>query len=185
MNICVYCSASTTIASEFFSAAKDLATHIAERGDTLVYGGASVGLMGEIARTIQAGGGHVIGVIPQALVDREIAYHNCNELIITRDMRERKAIMEARAQAFIALPGGIGTLDEVFEIINLRQLKLTTHPLVMLNQNGFYDPLIALLQHMQNAKFLRASLDELCFFAHDVASAIEHIDQYRAYSRIK
>jgi hypothetical protein len=100
-------------------------------------------------------------------------------------MRERKAIMESRAQAFIALPGGIGTLDEVFEIINLRQLKLTSHPLVMLSQDGFYDPMIALLQHMRTANFLRASLDELCFFAHDVASTFAYIDQYRADSRIK
>ncbi len=179
MNICVYCSASITLDPEFHSAAADLGSQMAARGDTLVYGGGNLGLMGEIARSIHAGGGHVCGVIPQALVDREQAYHLADELIVTRDMRSRKAEMESRADAFVALPGGIGTLDEVFEILSLRQLKITPKPLVVLNQGGFYNPLRALLEHMQAAQFLRTSLDDLLGFVPDVPALFSYIDEYK------
>lgn len=179
MNICVYCSASPTIDPAYFETARALGEVIARRGDTLVYGGASVGLMGEVARTVQAGGARVIGVIPQALVDREIAWPHADELVVVDTMRERKRIMEARADAFVALPGGIGTLDEVFEIMNLRQLRLTTSPLILLNQAGFYEPVRALLQAMQQASFLRAELHELVQFAPDVAHIFGILDAAR------
>lgn len=179
MNICVYCSASTTIAPAYFETARALGAGIARRGDTLVYGGASVGLMGEVARAVQAGGARVIGVIPQALVDREVAFPHADELVVVDTMRERKRIMEARAQAFVALPGGIGTLDEVFEIMSLRQLRLTTSPLILLNQAGFYEPVRALLQEMQQASFLRAALDDLVQFAPDVDSIFASLDAAR------
>ncbi|MEO8396621.1 MAG: TIGR00730 family Rossman fold protein, partial [Chloroflexota bacterium] len=113
MNICVYCSASNKIAPGYFQLATDLGTAIAQRGDTLVYGGSSAGLMGKLAQTTQEHGGRVIGIIPQSLVDLELAYHNADELLITANMRERKANMEARADAFIALPGGVGTMEEI------------------------------------------------------------------------
>jgi uncharacterized protein (TIGR00730 family) len=179
VNICVYCSASITLEPDFHSAAAELGHQMAVRGDTLVYGGGNLGLMGEVARSIHAGGGRVHGVIPQALVDREQAYILSDELIVTADMRSRKAEMERRADAFVALPGGIGTLDEVFEILALRQLKITPKPLVMLNQNGFYTPLLALLEHMQAAQFLRTPIDQLLGFAPDVPAVFAYLDAHR------
>ena len=179
MNICVYCSASVTIDPAFHTVAAQLGSAMAGRGDVLVYGGGSTGLMGEIARAVHAGGGKVQGVIPQALVEREMAYHNADELIVTVDMRKRKAEMERRADGFVVLPGGVGTLDELFEILSLRQLKLTLKPLVVLNQDGFYDPLCALLEHMQAASFLRTPLDALLGFAPDVPSVYAYLDANR------
>lgn len=180
MNICVYCSASATLEPDFHAAAADLGRQMAARGDTLIYGGGNIGLMGEIARSIRASGGRICGVIPQALVEREQAYEMADELIITSDMRSRKAEMEHRADAFVALPGGIGTLDEVFEILSLRQLKITNKPLVVLNQSGFYNPLVALLEHMYSARFLRTPLPDLLGFAPDVPALFSYIDGYKS-----
>lgn len=178
LNICVYCSASDNILPEYFTLAADLGRAIAARGDTLVYGGASVGLMGEIARNVQKDGGKVVGIIPQSLVDQEIAYSPADELIVTRSFRERKAAMEERADAFVALPGGLGTLEELFEILNLRQLRLLDKPLVLLNFNGFYDPLARLIEHMEQANFVRVSLNSLCYFSLDVPDTFAYIDNW-------
>jgi len=176
VNICVYCSASDKIAPAYFQLATDLGTLIAQRGDTLVYGGSSVGLMGQLARTVQEHGARVIGVIPQALVDKEIAYHNADELVITANMRERKATMEARADAFLALPGGVGTMEEVFEIMAARSLNLLQKPLVLLDHEHFYQPLIQLLEHMQEASFLRVGYETMLYFAPTIDAALEYID---------
>jgi uncharacterized protein (TIGR00730 family) len=179
LNICVYCSASPNILPEFFTLAAQLGSMIAARGDTLIYGGASSGLMGEVARNVQAGGGRVVGMIPQSLVDLEIAYHNADELIITNTFRERKEAMETRADVFVTLPGGIGTLEELFEILNLRQLRMLDNPLILVNHNGFYDPLARMLEHMQEANFLRASLETLCYFSLDVPDTFTYIDRWQ------
>lgn len=175
MNICVYCSASDQIAPQFFEVARELGSLIARRGDTLVYGGASVGLMGCVAEAVQADGGHVVGVIPERLVAREIAYKHADELLVTADMRERKAAMENRADAFFALPGGLGTLEEITEIMNLRKLGYTDKPLVLLNIDGFYDPLVVLLDHMIKGRFLDA-YTELFTLAPDVPTAFKLIE---------
>ena len=179
LSICVYCSASDNILPEYFQLAADLGKAIAERGDTLVYGGATVGLMGEIARNVQQGGGRVVGIIPQSLVEHEIAYQNADELIVTNGFRERKAMMEERADAFVTLPGGLGTLEELFEIMNLRQLRMLDKPLVLLNHNGFYDPLARLIEHMQEANFVRMSLQSLCYFSLDVPDTFAYIDKWQ------
>ncbi len=176
MNICVYCSASNAIAPGYFELAVELGTALARRGDTLVYGGSSVGLMGALAQTVQQQGARCIGVIPQALVDMEVAYHNADELIITANMRERKAKMEARADAFLALPGGVGTMEEVFEIMAARSLNLLQKPLVLLNYEHFYDPMIHLLEHMQTANFLRVGYETMVYFAPTVETALDYID---------
>jgi uncharacterized protein (TIGR00730 family) len=179
LNICVYCSASDNILPEYFELAAQLGAAMAARGDTLIYGGASVGLMGEIARNVQKGGGKVVGIIPQSLVDLEFAYANADELIVTNSFRERKAQMEARADAFVTLPGGLGTLEELFEIMNLRQLRMLEKPLVLLNHNGFYDPLARLIEHMQQANFVRTSLESLCYFSLDVPDTFTYIDSWQ------
>jgi uncharacterized protein (TIGR00730 family) len=176
LNICVYCSASNTIAPGYFNLTVELGTALARRGDTLVYGGSSVGLMGMLAQTMQQQGARVVGIIPQALVDMEVAYHNADELLITANMRERKAAMEARADAFVALPGGVGTMEEVFEIMAARSLNLLKKPLVLLNFEQFYDPLIHLLEHMQTANFLRVGYETMVHFAPTVEDALDYID---------
>jgi len=151
--LCVYCASSNHVDAVYFEAARALGTLMARERVPLVYGGGKIGLMGEVARAVHAGGGEVIGVIPEALRDRELAYAEADELIVTSDLRERKAIMESRSDAFVALPGGIGTLEEVLEVITLRQLRYHRKPIVFLNTDQFYAPLFALFEHLQNQRF--------------------------------
>ncbi len=179
MNICVYCSGSDTIDQKYFAVALDLGTRLAQRGDTLVYGGATVGLMGMIARSVHAGSGRVVGVIPQTLLEREVAYHMADELIVTANMRERKAAMEARSDAFLALPGGIGTLEEISEIMVSKHLRVLDKPLVLLNTEGFYQPLVALFEHMRDAQFLKTPDDQLFHLSPNLDEAFGYIDGYK------
>ena len=142
MHICVYCSSSNDIALGYFDAARALGTVLAQRGWLLVYGGGSVGLMGAVAKAVHSSGGTVIGIIPQALLDREVGYLEADELIVTTTMRERKRLMDERADAFVTLPGGFGTLEELLEIITLKQLHYHDKPIIIVNMDGFYDPLL-------------------------------------------
>jgi hypothetical protein len=176
MHICVYCGASRTVDGQYVALAQALGQHIGERGDTLVYGGASVGLMGEVARAAQAAGARVVGIIPQTLVDKEVAYHQADELIVARDMRERKAWMDMRSDAFIALPGGLGTLEEITEIMNQRGLKISLKPLVLLDLGGYYQPLFALFEHMEQAGFLHRNFRQLYHAAPDLDSCFAYLD---------
>lgn len=155
-SLCVYCSSSNAVAPHYAEAAVELGTLIGQRGLTLVYGGASVGLMGQLAQAVQRAGGRVLGVIPQSLRDREIAYEAADELIVTRDLRERKAVMEARADAFVALPGGFGTLEEILEVLTLKQLRSHQKPIVFLNTSGFYDRLLAVFEQLYEQRFTKA-----------------------------
>lgn len=154
-SICVYCSSSDHIDPAFRPPAKRLGELIANHGDQLVYGGGSVGLMGDCARAVHAHGGRVVGVIPESLTTAEIAYHHADELIITKTMRERKQIMDERADAFVVLPGGFGTLEELAEILVLKILGYTDRPLVVVNPDGFYDPLIELFNHFVEHQFAK------------------------------
>ena len=177
MNICVYCSSSDAVASVYFEAARALGMHITERGDTLVYGGASVGLMGAIARAVKDGKGHVVGVMPEALEAMEITFEDADEFILTQDMRERNAVMEARADAFVMLPGGFGTLEEIAEILTLRQLGLHDKPIIIFNVAGFYDPLVALFEHFYRERFAKP-WQAMYFVADSVEALFEHLDQH-------
>lgn len=154
-NICVYCSASNGLAKRYVDEAEKLGEAMAKKGATLVYGGGNVGLMGSVARSAQAHGAKVIGVIPEQLIEREALYRGCDELIITKTMRERKAIMDEKSDAFIALAGGFGTLDEVLEAITLRQLGLHKKPIIFLNTDGFYDDLLAFFEQLYAQGFAR------------------------------
>ena len=176
-NICVYCSSSSAIASVYFDVARELGAQIAVRGDTLIYGGADLGLMGAVARAVHDGGGHVVGIIPQTLQARGIAYEFADEVVITRDLRERKAQMAARADAFIALPGGIGTLEELLEILTLRQLQEHTKPIILLNTNDYYAPLFALFAHLFRERFAKP-FGNLYHVAADVAGIFAYLDAY-------
>jgi len=181
-NICVFCSSSDVVGSAYFAAADELGSALARRGDVLVYGGAKVGLMGTLARAVHREGGRVVGVIPGFMATRGLAYAPADELIIARNLRERKASMENRADAFIALPGGFGTLEEMLEIITLKQLQQHGKPVLFLNTAGFYDPLAALFEHMRERGFVRACPERLYYFASDAADAFRYLDAYRPTS---
>jgi uncharacterized protein (TIGR00730 family) len=142
MRVCVYCASSNQVPEVYFAAARELGAAMAQRGWSLVYGGGSVGLMGAVADAVHSGGGMVLGIIPQALLDREVANLQANELIVTTTLRERKQLMEDHADAFIALPGGFGTLEELLEIVTLRQLAYHEKPIVIVNIDGYFDPLL-------------------------------------------
>jgi cytokinin riboside 5'-monophosphate phosphoribohydrolase len=143
MQICVYCASSNAVADAYVQAARAIGHGIAMRSWSLIYGGGSVGLMGTVAATAHEHGARVIGVIPQALLDREVGYTRADELIVTQTLRERKQIMDDRADAFVALPGGFGTLEELLEILTLRQLEYHDKPIIIVNILGYYDPLLA------------------------------------------
>ena len=177
MNICVYCSSSDAVAPAYFDAARALGQGIAHRGDTLVYGGAGIGLMGALARAVKAGGGTVIGVMPTVLQEKRIVFTDVDELVTTRDMRERKAVMESRADAFVILPGGFGTLEELSEVLTLRQIGVHTKPIVLLNTEGYYAPLIALFEHFYQQQFAHPWRD-IYYLAHEVDDVFQYLESY-------
>jgi uncharacterized protein (TIGR00730 family) len=177
--ICVFSSSSDAVAPAFIAAAEELGAGIARRGDGLVYGGAHVGLMGAVARGAHEAGGRIIGVIPHYFHSAGLSYDQVDELIVTQDMRERKAIMEARADAFIALPGGLGTLEETLEILTLKQVGLHQKAVILLNTNGFYEPLLALFEQIYAAHFAKPQTRDLYYAAPDVPSAFRYLDTYQ------
>ena len=177
--ICVFSSSSDAIDREFFSHALEVGMEIALRSGTLVYGGANVGLMGAVAKATQKHGGQVVGIIPEFMRAKGIANPSADELIVTKDMRERKALMEARSDAFLALPGGFGTLEEMIEIITLKQLKQHAKPVVFLDINNFYRPLQRLFEHMIEHHFAKEAMRQIYHFAPDVPSAFSYLDTYK------
>jgi uncharacterized protein (TIGR00730 family) len=153
-SICVYCGANAGRSPEYAAAAMALGEAMAKNGVRLVYGGGSVGLMGILARTVMENGGNVSGIIPQFLKDREVMLREVPDLLVTSNMHERKQAMFQRADAFVALPGGIGTLEEVVEVMTWAQLDQHVKPVLILNINGFWNPLIALFERMMQEGFL-------------------------------
>ena len=157
-SICVYCGSRPGHDLEFTTIARQVGHWIGSHGGQLIYGGGRNGLMGSVADATLAAGGRVIGVIPKALVDKEHAHRGCTELLIVESMHERKRIMAEFADAFMALPGGIGTFEEFFETWTWRQLGYHDKPLGLLNMNGYYDSLLAFLQSSVTAGFMFDSL---------------------------
>jgi len=154
-SICVFCGSSSGVKGAYKDAARAFADHAARQGIRLVYGGASVGLMGSIADAALRAGGEVIGVIPRALVDREIAHSGLTKLHVVDTMHERKAMMAELSDAFVALPGGLGTLEELFEVWTWGMLGLHAKPYAILNVDGYYSPLIDFLDHARDEGFIR------------------------------
>lgn len=154
--ICVFCASSEGNDPAYRAAAGQLGTLLAKQGFGLVYGGACVGLMGAVADAALAGGAPVVGVLPEVLKDREVAHPGLTELHYVASMHERKAMMAGRASAFIALPGGFGTLDEFLEILTWAQLGIHAKPCVLVNTLGYYDGLLAFIEHAVMAGFIRA-----------------------------
>jgi uncharacterized protein (TIGR00730 family) len=157
-SICVYCGSGPGKNPAFVEAAKSFGRILAENGIRLVYGGGSVGLMGALAESVLAHGGAVTGVIPDFLVNREHMLVSVQERIITRDMHERKRVMFERADAFVALPGGVGTLEELVEQMTWAQLGRHKKPILILNVARFWDPLVALLDQMEDLQFIRRGM---------------------------
>jgi uncharacterized protein (TIGR00730 family) len=176
--ICVYCGASAGDRPENAIAARELGELLAQRGIALVFGGGHVGLMGTLADAVLALGGRVEGVIPRNLVQRELA-HTGTTLHVVESMHERKALMESLSDAFIALPGGIGTLDELFEIWTWAQLGFHHKPLGVLNVNGFWDPLLRLADHLTQAGFLKPQDRALLKAESNPAALIEALEHAR------
>ena len=156
-NVCVFCGSRAGARTEYTEAAAALGAGLARRDLTLVYGGAKVGLMGTVADAARNAGGLVIGIIPQALVLKEVAHQGLEDLRIVGSMHERKAQMAELADAFIALPGGFGTFEEFFEVVTWAQIGLHRKPCALLNVAGYYDPLIALIDHAVTEDFASAA----------------------------
>lgn len=178
-SVCVYCGSSFGSDERFAAAARRLGEKLAAEGRTLVYGGGCVGLMGVLADAALAAGGTVIGVIPQTLVDREVAHHGVSELRIVTSMHERKALMADLSDGFIALPGGIGTLEELFEAWTWGQLGLHDKPYGLLNVAGFFDPLLAFLDSQVQARFVKQEHRDLLLVASDVDDLVVAMEQQR------
>lgn len=176
-SITVFCASNHDLPQVYFDAARTLGELIARRKWTLVYGGGSAGLMGAVADAAHRGGGTIIGIIPHRLVEEERANHHCTELIVVDDMRQRKALLDSRCDAFITLPGGIGTLEELFEMLVGRYLGYHDKPIVLVNVNGFFDPLVTLLEHGIEQGFIRPRTRELLQVVETPAEAMECLDR--------
>ncbi len=174
-SVTVYCSSSTEIPRVYFDAGAELGAALAGAGWRLVYGGNRVGLMGVVADAVRAAGGKVTGVCPQLFLDQKMGDDFCDEMVVTAGMRDRKALLEERGDAFVALPGGLGTFEEVFEILVGRLLGYHDKPIVLLNVDGYYDPLLAMIEHGIEQRFIKPKAREAYFVADTVAAAMAHL----------
>ena len=176
--ICVFAGSSSGARAEYLAAARDLGRALAGRGLGLVYGGARVGLMGALADEMLSAGARVVGVMPEALVAKEVAHNGLTELRVVKSMHERKAMMSDLAGGFIALPGGFGTLDEFFEVLTWAQLGLHAKPCGLLNVHGYFDRLISFVEHAVAERFVRAEHGSMISVS---ATAPELLDRMSAY----
>jgi uncharacterized protein (TIGR00730 family) len=174
-SITVYCSSSTKVSPAYFVAAEELGRAIAANHWQLVYGGNCIGCMKSLADGARSAGGKVVGITPQLLVDEGIADRQCDELIVTQTMRQRKELMEQRGDAFVTLPGGLGTLEEIFEIIVGKYLAVHQKPILILNIDNFYAPLLEMIQHGIDQKFIKPRALELFQVSPDVNTGIEYL----------
>ena len=176
MNICLYGASSNAIARSYINPTEELGAKIAERGHTLIYGGGAAGLMGAAARGAYSQGGKIIGIVPSFLNVDGILFDNCDEMIFTETMRERKQLLEEKSDAFIVTPGGVGTFDEFFEILTLKQLGRHSKPIAVFNINGYFDSLIEQLKNAVHKQFMNPESFELCFFTDNADKLINYIE---------
>jgi len=175
-SICVFCASSDHIPARYIETARELGRTMVERKTPLVYGGGNNGLMGVLSREIHERGGKITGVIPHGLKELGYAYEGADEIIVTDGLRERKAIMEERADGFIGLPGGFGTIEEMVEIITLRQLRMHSKPIVFLNAGGFYDGLLAQFETGYREGFIPDECRELYLVTGSAGAALDYIE---------
>ncbi len=171
-SICVFCGSANGADPAYVQTAKELGQRIAAAGMGVVFGGTTVGLMGILADAALAQGGEVIGVLPEVLMDREIAHRDVTHFHVVKTMHERKALMYEHADAFIALPGGYGTLDEFIEIVTWAQLKIHQKPCILMNVNGYYDSFLAFLDHCMSQGFIKPENRKLIRVAGDAEAAL-------------
>jgi uncharacterized protein (TIGR00730 family) len=174
-SVCVYCGSAGAVDQRYRSAAEEIGRGLAAAGIALVFGGGRIGLMGIAADAALAAGGQVIGVIPAALRDRELAHQGVSELVVVDTMHDRKRVMAERADAFAVLPGGIGTLDEMFEILTWRQLGLHDKPIFLVDAAGYWQPLRALFDHIVDRRFVTSLVPRLIEIVPHVAALMDAI----------
>lgn len=175
LKICVFCASSDHVPEVYREAAAGLGRELAARRMVLIYGGGNNGLMGILSEQVHRNGGTVIGVIPRSLENQGFAYQDADQMIVTDDLRQRKAVMERSADGFICLPGAFGTLEETLEIITLRQLGLLSKPVVIVNTNGYFNGLLAQLEHMCRERFCGPEYIRLFHVSESPAEALDFI----------
>ncbi|MDY7578046.1 TIGR00730 family Rossman fold protein [Herbaspirillum sp. RTI4] len=184
-SICVYCGSSPGASPVYAEAARALAGQMVQENIALVYGGGNVGLMGIVASEVMRLGGQATGVIPHALLDKELGHHGLTELHVVKDMHERKALMAELSDGFIAMPGGMGTLEELFEVLTWAQLGFHAKPVALFNVDGFYGLLIAFMEHMVTQRFVSAEQALLMMHETDAVALITRLQQFTPTYRSK
>ena len=177
--LCVYCGSSAGRHPEYTEQARAFGAEMARRGIALVYGGGKVGLMGTVADAVLAGGGKAIGVIPRQLVEREVAHQGLSELVVVDTMHQRKTRMYELSDAFVALPGGFGTMDEMFEMLTWAQLGLHRYPCAFLDVRGYYRDLRAMMDHMVAEGFVQAGQRDSLWFGDSIAALFDWMATYQ------
>ena len=180
--ICVFGSSSESIDRVYLDVAEELGEFLAEKGCGVVYGAGKYGVMGAVARGVRRKNGALTGICPDFFINMEVLTRDYGALVFTETMRERKALMECNADAFIICPGGIGTLEEFFEIITLKQLERHQKPIVILNTCGFYDPMINMLEQSVAQRFMSEDIHRLYTVANSIEEAWEQLEEYRAFT---
>ena len=178
-SLCVYCGSSSGKHPEYAEQARAFGTEMARRGIALVYGGGKVGLMGTLADAVLAAGGNVIGVIPRQLVEREVAHPGLTEMHVVETMHQRKTRMYELSDAFVALPGGFGTMDEMFEMLTWAQLGLHRYPCAFLDVRGYYSQLRGMVDHMAHEGFVRSTQRDSVWFGDDMAQLFDWMQGYQ------
>ncbi len=179
LSVCVFCASSDVIPLRYPEIARELGKEMANRGMRLIYGGGNNGLMGTLSKEMHERGGKIIGVIPLGLKDLGYAYDKADEIIVTDGLRERKAIMEERADGFLCLPGGFGTIEEMVEIVTLRQLGMHAKPIVFFNIHGFYDGLLGQFETGYREGFMSRECREMYLVTDSILAALDYIERNR------
>jgi uncharacterized protein (TIGR00730 family) len=182
--LAVYCGSATPEDPRYIALAGEVGRTLAERGIVTVYGGGRLGLMGALADAALAAGGTVIGVIPEALVGSEVAHRGCTELHVVKNMHERKAMFTDLSDGFVTLPGGVGTMDELWEAISWAQLGYHSKPVGLLNAFGFYDHLVAFNQQMADVGFIREAHRNILVVADEITSLVDKLNRYEPHKSI-
>lgn len=176
--MCVYCSSSNNLPEKFYVVSKELGEKLAQKGFDMVYGGTTVGMMGVIANNALQNGAEVIGVIPERIASFGLKHPELAKVIVTKDMRERKATMEKYADVFVAMPGGFGTFEEIFEILVAKQLGYHDKPVIFVNFDGYYDNMIKMFDTLYENNFAKEEMKSLYFIANTVDEIFEYVKNY-------